>query len=117
MDRTNDDAGLRWTVVSLDDGARGVAELNGRVRGGPAQSTGPISTGQSGARSALERIVLPGDTLERIASMVSPRSSLIISDEAFSPETDKGTDFIVVLSNEPQGSMKIRRARAAEVRD
>ena len=38
--------------------------------------------------------------------MVSPRSSLIISDEAFSPETDKGTDFIVVLSSEPQGSMK-----------
>ena len=77
----------------------------------------PISTGQSGARAALERIVIPQDALERIAGMVSPRSSLIISDEAFSPETDKGTDFIVVLSNEPQGSMKIRRrGRMAEGR-
>jgi len=110
------EAGLRWTVVSLDQGPRDVAELTSRVRGGPAQSTGPVSTGQSGARAALERIVLPGDALERIASMVSPRSSLIISDEASSPETDKGTDFIVVLSNEPQGSMKVRRGRAAEAR-
>jgi hypothetical protein len=109
-------AGLRWTVVSLDEGPRGVAELTSRVRGGPPQNTAPFSTGQSGARLALERIVVPDDALERIGGMVSPRSSVIISDEALSPETDKGTDFIVVLSNEPQGSMKVRRNRAAELR-
>jgi hypothetical protein len=31
--------------------------------------------------------------------MVSPRSSLIISDEEFSPETTSDTTFIVVLEN------------------
>ena len=36
-------------------------------------------------------------------------SSLIISDEALSSETGKDTEFVVILSGEPQGSMKIRR--------
>jgi len=118
MERIKGDASLRWTVVSLDDGSpRGAAELRSRVRGGPAQDMRLISTGPSGAETALERIVIPQDALERISGMVSPRSSLIISDEAFSPETAKGTDFIVVLSGEPQGSLKIRRrGRMAEGR-
>jgi len=40
---------------------------------------------------------------------VSPRSSLIISDEALNPETGKDTEFVVILGGEPQGSMKPRR--------
>jgi hypothetical protein len=117
MERLKDDASLRWSVVSLDDGnPRGVAELPSRVRGAPAQDTRPVSTGRSGATTALDRIVIPQDALERISGMVSVRSSLIISDEEFSPETSKGTDFIVVLSGEPQGSMKIRRGRTADAR-
>jgi hypothetical protein len=47
--------------------------------------------------------------VDRIAEMVSPRSSLIISDEALSPETGNGTEFVVVLSGEPQGGLKHRR--------
>jgi hypothetical protein len=50
--------------------------------------------------------------LERIKGMISPRSSLIISDEALSPETGKGTDFVIVLSREPQGGIKFRRRGA-----
>ena len=41
--------------------------------------------------------------------MVSPRSSLIVTDEPLSPETGKGTDFVVLLSGEPQGGIKSRR--------
>src|SRR3981081_832524 len=41
--------------------------------------------------------------------MASPRSSLIISDEALSSETAKGTDFVVLLSVESQGGIKTRR--------
>jgi hypothetical protein len=44
---------------------------------------------------------------------VSPRSALIISDEALSSETGKDTDFVIVLSDEPQGSLKIRRSARA----
>ncbi len=68
-----------------------------------------MSTDTDGAKAALDRIVIPQDVLDRIAGMASPRSSLIVSDEALSTETGNGTDFVVLLSGEPQGSLKIRR--------
>ena len=34
---------------------------------------------------------------------------MIVSDEALSNETGKGTDFVVVMSGEPQGGIKIRK--------
>ena len=47
---------------------------------------------------------------------MAPRSSLIISDEPLSTETGKGTDFVVLLSGEPQGGIKMRhRAPDSEV--
>jgi hypothetical protein len=61
------------------------------------------------AKRALERISIPQDAIDRINEIVSPRSSLIISDEALSRETGKGTDFIVLMSGEPQGGIKMRR--------
>ena len=48
-------------------------------------------------------------SLDRISELVSPGSSLIISDESISPETGHDTDFVVVMSGEPQGGLKIRR--------
>jgi hypothetical protein len=61
------------------------------------------------AKLAIDRIVIPQDALDRIAGMLSPRSSLIVSDEELSAETGKDTEFVVILSGEPQGSMKSRR--------
>ena len=84
-------SGLRWTVVSLNE--------------------------PSDAKSALDRIAIPQEVLDRIAPGASPRSSLIISDEALSRETGKGTDFVAVLSEEPQGGLIMRRHHPpAEVR-
>ena len=60
------------------------------------------------AKAALDRIVIPQDALDRIAA-IAPRSSLIVTDEGVSPETGKGTEFVVVLSGEPQGGIKKRR--------
>ena len=51
----------------------------------------------------------PQEAIDRIAEVVSPGSSVIISDEPLSKETGKGTDFIVLMSGEPQGGIKIRR--------
>jgi hypothetical protein len=48
--------------------------------------------------------------------MVAPGASLIVSDESLSRETGKATEFIVLMSGEPQGGMKIRRRRSPEVR-
>jgi hypothetical protein len=46
------------------------------------------------------------------------RSSLIITDEALSSETGNDTDFVVLLSGEPQGGIKFRqRGPGAALRD
>ena len=38
-----------------------------------------------------------------------PRSSIIISDEPLSRETNYRTEFVAVLSNQPQGGFKTRK--------
>jgi hypothetical protein len=110
--RTDRDSEMRWSVVSLDGGRPHgvVVDLAERARVGRGRDAEPMTTHSEGAKTALDRIVIPQDTLDRIAEMASPRSSLIISDEALSSETGNETEFVVVLSGEPQGSLKIRRA-------
>jgi hypothetical protein len=99
MERNNE-TDLRWSVVSLVGAGVPAAE-----------------SAASDPAGALERIVISQEVLDRIAGMALPRSSLIISDEALSPETGKETDFVIVLSGEPQGGIKIRRrGRAADIR-
>jgi L,D-transpeptidase catalytic domain len=93
MEQTGGDGRLRWSVVSM--------ERTRSHAGVPAPE--PVS-----ASSALDRIVIPPEALDRIAG-IAPRSSLIITDEALSSETGKGTDFVVLLSGEPQGGIKMRR--------
>jgi hypothetical protein len=112
MERTNGDTGMRWSVVSLDGGRPhgDLVEPHAGVSEGPEVE--PIAKEPSDAKTALDRIVIPQD-VHRIAEMASPRSSLIISDEELSSETGKGTDFVVLLSGEPQGGIAIRRRRPA----
>jgi L,D-transpeptidase-like protein len=111
--RTNG-GGLRWSAVTVDDGRprADVVEARGRPRAARSQDIDPIPTDPDGAKSVLNRIVIPQDALDRIAGMVSPRSSLIISDEGLSTETGRDTEFVIILSGEPQGSMKLRRRGA-----
>jgi hypothetical protein len=70
------------------------------------------SSDPGGAKAALDRIAIPQDTLNRIAGMASPRSSLVISDEALSSETGNGTEFVVLISGEPQGEATDKLAGA-----
>jgi hypothetical protein len=115
MDRTGDNGAVAWTVVSLQHGLaeRAIAEhaVPDTSPGGhdvqlaSVESANPES---ASPESALDRISIPPETSERIAAMISPRSSLIISDEGVSSETGRGTDFVVLLSGEPQGGIAIR---------
>jgi hypothetical protein len=77
------DAGLRWTVVTIDNG--------------------------DDAKDALDRITIPKDVIDRIASTALPRSSIIVSDEPLSRETNYRTEFVAVLNNQPQGGFLTRR--------
>jgi len=115
MERTNSDTDMRWSVVSLDGGhsQSGVVEPQGRARGGHGRDVEPVLTDRDSAKTALDRIVIPQDALDRIAGL-APRSSLIVTDEALSSETGKGTDFVVLLSGEPQGGIKMRRRVPAD---
>ena len=45
---------------------------------------------------ALDRIELPLEAIERISPLLIVGSSLIVSDNALSDETDADTDFIVL---------------------
>ena len=45
---------------------------------------------------ALERITIPDAALVRITELMSPGASLVVSDLAYSYETGRGTDFIVL---------------------
>ena len=110
MEQSNGDTNVRWSAVSLVDGGphAGVVEPQVRARGGHARDIEPMRTDPGSAKSALDRIVIPKDVVDRIAS-IAPRSSLIVTDEALSPETGKGTEFVVLLSGEPQGGIKRRR--------
>jgi hypothetical protein len=76
------DAGLRWTAVTIDS--------------------------RDGAKRALDRITIPQDVLDRIASTAVPRSSIVVSDEPLSRETNYRTEFVAVLSNQPQGGFITR---------
>ncbi|WP_166297906.1 L,D-transpeptidase [Bradyrhizobium sp. 2S1] len=77
------DTGLRWTEVTIDEG--------------------------DNAKDALDRVTIPQDVLDRIAPTVVPRSSIIISDEPLSSETNYRTEFVAVLSNQPQGGFITRK--------
>jgi len=110
VERTSSDTNMRWSVVSLEGGRShgDVVAPQGRARRGHGRDVEPMPTDPGRAKTALDRIVIPQDALDRIAGM-APRSSLIVTDEALSSETGKGTDFVVLLSGEPQGGIKTRR--------
>jgi hypothetical protein len=80
------DAGLRWTAVTIDNG--------------------------DDAKDALDRITIPQDVLDRIAPTALPRSSIVVSDEPLSGETNYRTEFVAVLNNQPQGGFVTRRPTA-----
>ncbi len=81
-------AGLRWSVVTIDGG--------------------------DDAASALDRVTIPPEVLDRVAPTALPRSSIIVSDEPLSAETNYRTEFVAVLSNHPQGGF-VTRDRAGDI--
>ena len=88
----DDDAKLRWNAVSLR---------------GESGNASPAPKDADSAKAALDRITIPQDVLNSIAGTV-PRASLIVTDEPPSSETGNGTEFVVLLSGEPQGGIKKR---------
>ncbi|WFU17652.1 L,D-transpeptidase family protein [Bradyrhizobium sp. CB3481] len=107
-ERTSDDH-LRWNVVSLLSSKHAeTAAAHDRARASSSRDLEPAPTDLNAAKAALDRITIAQDALDRITA-IAPRSSLIVTDEPLSAETGKGTEFVVLLSGEPQGGIKKRR--------
>jgi lipoprotein-anchoring transpeptidase ErfK/SrfK len=100
---TKDESGLRWNVASLP--------IDRTVKPGKYLST-VTPRGEKlrkelvapeyevmppgDPRAALARITIPDAALARITELMSAGASLIVSDVAYSHETGRGTDFIVL---------------------
>jgi hypothetical protein len=89
MEYQSGGAAIRWTVVSIPEEFPRMSEGATKEREAPARQTDK-------ANAALNHIEIPQDTVERISELLTPASSLIISDNGFSNETGKDTDFIVI---------------------
>ena len=95
MEFQNEGTAIRWTVVSIPDE---FPRIEGATKGreAPLKQTALSVPSPDQANAVLNRIEIPQDTVERISKLLTPASSLIISDNGFSHETGKDTDFIVV---------------------
>ncbi len=96
MEFQNEGVAIRWTVVSIPEEFPRMSEGATKVREAPAKQATLSVPLPDKANAALDRIEIPQDTVERISELLTPASSLIISDNGFSHETGKDTDFIVV---------------------
>jgi len=108
LDYTNEDTDLRWSALTLESGPDAIrpSRRSDRHHEADAESTAGDA---SSSKAALDRVGISPDVVERISEVMSPGSSLIVTDEGISSETGEATDFIVLMSNEPQGGIKIRR--------
>ena len=86
---------MRWTVISIPSGYRRETDHDGK-RGKKTSHETPPPASALTAAEALDRITLPGEAIEQISALLTPGSSLIVSDNALSDETDSDTDFIVL---------------------
>jgi hypothetical protein len=96
MELQNEGAAIRWTVVSIPEESPLMSRGAIKERDAPAMQTALSVPLPDKASAALDRIEIPQDTIERISELLTPASSLIVTDNGFSRETGKGTDFIVV---------------------
>ena len=96
MEFQNEGEAVRWTVVSIPKELPRMSEAAPKEREASAKQTAASVPLPDTANAALDRLEIPEDTIGRISELLTPASSLIISDEGFGHETGKGTDFIVV---------------------
>jgi hypothetical protein len=88
MESRNEDAAIRWTVVSVPEKSSLIRAVPPRLHREPLMP--------DKANAVLERIEIPQDVVDRITQLLTPGSSLIISDHGISRETGRDTDFIVL---------------------
>ncbi len=113
VDYTGTPGTMRWKVVSMYKNAAlaepAAADIDVKSKTKSRHDgAAPAPADVPGAEAALSRISITPEAQERISAAVLPSSSLIVSDEGPSGETGKDTDFVVIMSGEPQGGLTSR---------
>jgi L,D-transpeptidase catalytic domain len=109
LEYANAAADLRWSVVTIGGKPPKREPGSNRSQRGEDRVANPVSINL--ATTALDRVTIPQDVIDRIWEVVSPGSSLIVSDEDISKETGQATDFVILIGGEPQGGLKNRPRR------
>lgn len=101
MEAGSEPRAARWSVVSLP-------LLPSEPRIWHVADLPPTDPPEPTASRALDRVSIPADVRARLEAVLVPGASLIVTDEAPSTETGKGTDFIVEL-DQPQPDLHVVR--------
>jgi hypothetical protein len=87
---------LRWLVLTIPDAGTDREEPRRHRRRHPDDDEAAAAVPPAAASEALDRIEVAPEVREKISEMLWAGSSLIVSDEATSGETDDSTDFIIL---------------------
>jgi hypothetical protein len=100
LELQNEGAQFRWNVVSIPETLSNTSPSSNKTLNAPVQGTSETvrsNPSPEDANAALDRIEIPPDVVARISQILTPGSSLIVSDYGLSRETGNDTDFIVVM--------------------
>jgi hypothetical protein len=91
---------MRWNVMSMSGESAHAAERNSDNRKKSGRNREllpePVVEATPGPAIALGRIQMPQEAVDRIGEILTPGSSLIISDQGLGPETGRYTEFVVL---------------------
>jgi hypothetical protein len=109
LDHAGSRGDLRWTVLAMYKDPTNIPPApKEQLRRGKGAKANPSDVGA--AKAALDRISIGQESLDIIlGEAVLPGASLIVSDEGPSREVGKDTDFVLIMSDDLQGALKVRQ--------
>ena len=97
MEVTDNGSGMRWNLISIpSEPAASTEQRDTRKKSKEAPAPAVRGKPPASAAQALNRIQMPKEAVDRIGEILSPGSSLVISDEGLGRETGRYTEFIVL---------------------
>ena len=98
MELTEDGTGMRWTAITMPSEApkADASRPHGKKSRREERKVAIAPVTSKAAVEALDRIEIPPDAADRISELLTPGSSLIVSDQGISEETGDETDFIIL---------------------
>jgi len=99
LDVDKDGKSMRWSVVTIPTetaAPRAEVRRGGKKSRHQREMELPEPRISVSASEALSRVEMPKEVIERVAEMLTPGASLLISDQPMSGETGRDTDFIIL---------------------